>query len=306
MSYARLSKRPLLFKSFTGLVVSEFDTISREIESKYDEHEGIRLSRRKRKRGIGAGRPFKLKVKERFLMFLVYYRLYITYTLSEFLFDLNQSNVCRDISILEPLVKRCIPLPKKLYKRTKRRLRTMDEVEEYFPGFKAFIDATEQEIPRPKNKRRRKSYYSGKKKKHTVKTQYMVNSEGLILHKTEYKKGRKHDYDVYKSNHPITPLQVENVLDLGYMGVQNDYPTGKYKLPFKKKRGGPELSRKEKCHNRNHSKMRTVIEHTVSRIKKFGIMGTKFRNKLGRYDHASDIVSGLVNFRIMRANRMLL
>jgi hypothetical protein len=26
----------------------------------------------------------------------------------------------------------------------------------------AFIDATEQEIPRPKNKRRRKNYYSGK------------------------------------------------------------------------------------------------------------------------------------------------
>ena len=184
----------------------------------------------------------------------------------------------------------------------------MDEVEEYFPGFRAFIDATEQEIPRPKNqRRRRKSYYSGKKKKHTIKTQYMVNSEGLILHKTEHKKGRKHDYDVYKNNHPITPLQVENVLDLGYLGVQNDYPTGKYKLPFKKKkRGGPELSRKEKCHNRNHSKMRTVIEHTVSRIKKFGIMGTKFRNRIGKYDHASDIVSGLVNFRIMmRTNQIL-
>ena len=51
-----------------------------------------------------------------------------------------------------------------------------------FPGFKAFVDSTEQEIPRPtKNKRKRKSYYSGKKKKHTVKTQYMVNSEGTIL-----------------------------------------------------------------------------------------------------------------------------
>jgi hypothetical protein len=82
-------------------------------------------------------------------------------------------------------------LPKKLYKRT-RRLRTIDEVEEeYFPGFKAFIDSSEQEIPRPKNKRKRKSYYSGKKKKHTVKTQHMVNSEGLILHKTKHKKGRK-------------------------------------------------------------------------------------------------------------------
>jgi hypothetical protein len=29
---------------------------------------------------------------------------------------------------------------------------------------KAFLDATEQEIPRPKNKRRRKSYYSEKRR----------------------------------------------------------------------------------------------------------------------------------------------
>jgi hypothetical protein len=49
--------------------------------------------------------------------------------------------------MLEPLVKRCIPLPKKLYKRA-RKLRTIDEVEECFPGFKAFIDSAEQEIPR--------------------------------------------------------------------------------------------------------------------------------------------------------------
>ena len=56
--------------------------------------------------------------------------------------------------IIEPLVKRCIPLPKKLYKRTRRRLRTIDEVEEeYFPGFKAFIDSSEQEIPRPKEQK---------------------------------------------------------------------------------------------------------------------------------------------------------
>jgi DDE superfamily endonuclease len=107
-----------------------------------------------------------------------------------------------------------------------------------------------------------------------------------------------HDYEVFKNNHPITPLQVENVFDLGYMGVQNDFPTVNSVLPFRKKRKS-ELSNEEKIHNRKHSKLRVVVEHTVSRIKKFGIMGTKFRNKLGRYDHASDIVSGLVNFRIM-------
>jgi hypothetical protein len=96
----------LLFKSFTGLEITEFDVISKEIESKYNEYERKRLSRRKRERKVGAaGRPFKLKVKERFLILLVYYRLYITYTLSGFLFDLDQSNVCRDICMLEPLVK---------------------------------------------------------------------------------------------------------------------------------------------------------------------------------------------------------
>jgi DDE superfamily endonuclease len=208
--------------------------------------------------------------------------------------------------MLEPLIKLSVPLPRKLYKRT-RRARTIDEVEEYFPGFKAFIDSSEQEIPRPENKRKRKSYYSGKKKKHTVKTQYMVNSEGTILHKTGHDRGRMHDYEIFKNNHPITPLQVENVFDLGYMGVQNDFPTTvKSVLPFRKKRKKSELSDEEKKHNRKHSKLRVIVEHTVSRIKKFGIMGTKFRNKLGRYDRTSDIVSGLVNFRIMRTNRMVL
>jgi hypothetical protein len=181
--------------------------------------ESVRLYNRKRERDVGAaGRPFKLKARERlFLMLLVYYyRLYITFTLSGFLFDLYQSNVCRDISIIEPLIKLCVPLPKKLYKRT-RRLRTIDEVERYFPGFKAFIDSSEQEIPRPENKRRRKSFfYSGKKKKHTVKTQYMVNSEStILLHKTGHDRVRiHHDYEIFKNKHPTAPLQVENVLDL--------------------------------------------------------------------------------------------
>ena len=156
--------------------------------------------------------------------------------------------------IIEPLVKRCIPLPKKLYKRTRRRLRTIDEVEEeYFPGFKAFIDSSEQEIPRPKNKRKRKSYYSGKKKKHTVKTQYMVNSEGtILLHKTGHDWGRIiHDYEIFKNKHPTTPLQVESVFDLGYLGVQNDFPTVKSVLPFRKKRkkGEPQMKKKSTIEN---------------------------------------------------------
>jgi hypothetical protein len=301
MSYTRLSKKPRLFRSFTGLEIFEFDTICREIELRYQEYEKKRLSKKRRIRNIGAGRPFDLKVRDRFVMLLVYYKLYITYTLSGFLFNLDQSNVCRDISILEPLIERCIPLPKKLYRRT-RRLRTIGEVEKYFPGFKAFVDSTEQEIPRPKNKKKRKNYYSGKKKKHTVKNQYMVNNQGLILHKTRHEKGKKHDYGVYKHSHPVTPSQVESVVvDLGYLGIQKDFPTVKSVLPYRKKRKS-ELSMEERRYNKKHAKLRIVVEHTICRIKKFGIIGSKFRNRLRRYDVISNIVSGLINFRIMRSN----
>ena len=53
---------------------------------------------KKRERKAGAvGRPFKLDIKNRFLMLLVYYRLYITYTLAGFLFNLDQSNICTEI-----------------------------------------------------------------------------------------------------------------------------------------------------------------------------------------------------------------
>src|SRR4051794_10932420 len=176
LSYDRLSRKPILFKSFTGLSVQEFDDIyNNEITKRYHDYELKRLSKRKnRERSIGAGRSFKLDVKDRFLMLLVYYRLYITYTLAGFLFDLDQSNICRDIQKIESLVRQCIPIPQKIYNITKR-LRTVDEIERYFPGFISFIDSTEQQIPRPVDKRRRDSYYSGKKKRHTVKTQLMVN-----------------------------------------------------------------------------------------------------------------------------------
>ncbi len=115
-------------------------------------------------------------------------------------------------------------------------MKTPEEVEQYFPGFLAFTDCTEQQIPRPEDKRRRKAYYSGKKKKHTVKNQIVVNNQGYIVHKLGHKKGRRHDYDIYKRNHPVIPKEVVNVYDLGYLGVETDFPEQLSVLPYKKKR----------------------------------------------------------------------
>jgi hypothetical protein len=84
----------------------------------------------------------------------------------------------------------------------------------------------EQQIPRPVDNRSVWGIlFWQKEKKNTVKNQFMVNNRGYIIHKVNHhKKGQRHDYDIYKNNHPVTPKQVVNVLDLGYLGVEKDFP----------------------------------------------------------------------------------
>ena len=214
LNYKLLSKRLPLFRSLTGVEVSEFDSIYTKVQANYNEYETKRLSRENRKRKVGAGHPFKLQLQERLLMFLVYYRLYITSTLTGVLFDLDQSNVLKDIRKLEPLVKEVLPIPKKLHDKVKQ-LQKLEEIEAMFPELKAFLDATEQEIPRPKNKKKRKTHYSGKKKRHTVKTQLTVNLDGLIVHQTQHVKGSMHDYSLFKRSRPHLPDEVLGEGDLG-------------------------------------------------------------------------------------------
>ena len=106
----------------------------------------------------------------------------------------------RDIRYMEPIVSSCIPLPQFIqhYKKAKNCTRSRDILSRIsIYRFNRTGDAN------LKTRRgRKKEYYSGKKKKHTVKTQYMVNKEGIILHKSnQHKKGQKHDYSVYKDEH---------------------------------------------------------------------------------------------------------
>ena len=296
----------MIFKSFTGLEVPEFNALHSKIRESHASYEEKRLHREDRKRRIGAGHPFKLPLRDRLLMLLIYHRLYTTSTLLGFLFDLGQSNVLKNIRMLEPLVSETLPLPRKIHRRA-RRLGSLDELEDLFPDLKAFLDATEQEIPRPGDKGKRRTHYSGKKKRHTVKTQITVNRDGLILHKTPHARGSRHDYALFKWRHPRLPGEVCLGLDLGYDGVQNDYPELNALVPFKRRSPGrgkrgvkaEELTREQKEFNRWLSGERVVVEHTISRVKKFRIMAHEFRNRLRHYDAMTDIVCGLVNLRIM-------
>ena len=308
MGYTKLSRTPSVFRSFTGLDVKEFDSVYAKVEGVYPSTEERRLSREDRQREIGAGHPFRLPLRDRLLMLMTYYRLYVTSTLTGFLFDLGQTNVLKDIRILEPAVKEVLPLPEKVYRRT-RKIGTIEELEEMFPGLRAIIDATEQEIPRPKDKSKRKTHYSGMKRRHTVKTQLTVNSDGLIVHRTNHARGRVHDYALFKHNHPRLPEGVRPMVDLGYFGIQGDYPELGAIIPFKRQGRGsgrgrgwekaPDLTPDQKAFNKQVSKERVVVEHTISRLKKFRVMADEFRNRLRHYDLMTDVVSGLVNLRIL-------
>jgi hypothetical protein len=86
----------------------------------------------------------------------------------------------------------------------------------------------------------------------------MVNNRGYILHKVDYKKGRRHDYDIYKRNHIITPKEVVTVVDLGYLGIEKDFPDQLSVLPYRKKRN-QDLLQEEKEYNKIHTIQRIII-----------------------------------------------
>jgi hypothetical protein len=124
---------------------------------------------------------------------------------------------------------------------------------------------------------------------HIIKISHLVSTrkeEGMII------------YWVYKENRPTTSKQVVNVFDLGYLGVEKDYPEQISSIPQRKKRN-LDLSAEERYYSKDHSKRRIVIEHTTCRLKKYRILSDVFRNELRKHNKVSDIVSGLVNYRIM-------
>jgi hypothetical protein len=85
------------------------------------------------------------------------------------------------------------------------------------------------------------------------------------------------------------------VFDLGYLGIEKDFPDQLSSLPYRKKRK-MDLSEEEREYNKFYSKKRIVIEHTICRLKKYRILSDVFINKLmKKYNNVSDIVAGLVN-----------
>ena len=224
-----LKKSPLVFKRLTGISPVQFDSLLSQLQPKYDIANYKRLNRKERKKAVGGGNQYTLALEDRLLMLLMYYRTYISHMLLGFLFGIHDSNVGRNINPLQPLLAGIFRIPEKKIKMSE------DEIMELF------FDGTEQVIQRPGKGKKQKKYYSGKKKKHTLKHQVVVaklkpkkekESESESKPKVRLRikavsktfKGKVHDKKIYDESQVKKPSDVDGNGDTAYLGTDLKVP----------------------------------------------------------------------------------
>lgn len=203
---SRLRRKPETFRHLADITPEDFDEIIEELPDLYEEAERSgRLSRPDRERAIGAGRKFTLALEDCLLMLLMYYRLYITHEFLGFLFDIDDSNVGRNINPLEPLLAQIFrPIER-------RRIDTgEDEVATLFFRCDRTTGSAGQKKPR-------RDYHSGKQE-HTIKHQVAVDESGKIQAVSPSYPGSVHDKRMYDTEQVVIPRQAEALGDLGYQG----------------------------------------------------------------------------------------
>jgi hypothetical protein len=294
--------------------LSEFDELCAEFEVAHAERLAeLQVTKRKgkpRQRATGAGRKHRYPLRDRLLMTLFWLRVYSTYEVIGFFYELNKTNVednLKDVlATLEIMTVFTFERPS----GERKKLRSPQEVMDAFPEVRLVIDAKEQRIQRPKNTNddkgnrqdNQKPYYSGKKKAHTLKSQIAVRPDGLIEAVSEsVPGGANHDLTLLRQTGLLDLLDTEEeeaaMVDKGYDGIQNDYPDLRIYQPFKARRNHP-LTIEQKAYNRFLSRYRIVVEHSIAQMNRFQVLSQVFRHSRTGHTRIVRIVAGLANRRI--------
>jgi IS5 family transposase len=312
ITYEKLLKKPQVAKSLIGMALVEFNTFYAEFETAHVERlqsSTKTRSKTKRQRAVGAGRKHKYDLRDRLLMTLFWLKAYTTYELLGFFYDLDKTNIEDNLKLILEILVSMTSFNFERPKAERKKLHSVAEVMDAFPEVRLVIDAKEQRVERPKNKKdkdgnmqdRQKPYYSGKKKTHTLKNQAAVSPTGLIEHASEsVPGGATHDLNLLRQTDLLSELGEGEaaMMDKGYDGIVADYPDKKLYLPFKARRNHP-LTEEQKAYNRFLAKYRIVVEHTMAQLNKFQVLAQRFRHQLTKHSAIFRIVCGLVNRRIL-------
>lgn len=310
ITHAKLLKKPQVAKSLIGLSLAEFDQLYAEFEEAHAKQTQSRTTTRKKQkrlRAVGAGRKHKYELRDRLLMTLFWLKAYTTYELLGFFYDLNKTNIEDNLILMLDTLAGMTTFTFERPQADRKKLSSVEEVMDAFPDVRLVIDAKEQRIERPKNKKdkdgnvqdRQKPYYSGKKKAHTIKNQAAISPTGLVEHASESVPGSTHDLTLLRQTDLLSELADDEaaMMDKGYDGIAADHPDQKLYLPFKARRNHP-LTDEQKAYNRFLAKYRIVVEHTMAQLNKFQILAQRFRHQLTKHSALFRIVCGLVNRRI--------
>ena len=184
LSYADLCRHPAAFPSLTGMTRPEFDTPADQFEraeqESRDRSTTTRRSHAPRCHAPGAGRPHDHGPRDRLLMARVWLRIYPTYEVLGFFFDLHKRNAQLNVRAVLGVLDTLHDFPLDRPNRDRTRLRSAAEVMAAFPHVRVVIDGKEQRTNRPTGYDAQKPYDSGKKKAHTLKNQVVVAPCGRI------------------------------------------------------------------------------------------------------------------------------
>lgn len=282
MNINKLLSKPYLFHRIATLTIDEFMTLADKLHPEWQQREKERLMGRKdRINALGQGRPYQLgSFNNLLLCTIIYLRTNIGYEMLSILFDVDPATIKRVIKRVVPLLQDRF-IPKTELSKRKKRINTLDELIEQYPGIEDVIfDGTEVAIKRPT--KRQKQSYSGKKKRHTKKFQLAQDKKHkLILGLSPPAKGKVHDKRQLEQTgwNDKLPEDVNRWGDLAFLGMDEDInDVGSWIIPYKESKNYA-LTKEQKRVNKQIAKERVPVEHIIGKVKVFkrinGILSIK-------------------------------
>jgi IS5 family transposase len=143
--------------------------------------------------------------------------------------------------------------------------------------------------------KKQKKNYSGKKKRHTIKSQIVVDkSQGRIIC-IHVDKGQKHDYRLFKESRLPILNSTEIQADSGYQGIQKKHSQSK--IPHKGRKKCP-LTKLQKKENHQLSSTRVLVENIIRTVKIFKIVAEKYRNRTRTFGLRLNLIAAICNFQL--------
>lgn len=145
--------------------------------------------------------------------------------------------------------------------------------------------------------KKQKRFYSGKKKRHTIKAQLIIHYDSLQILSTAFCEGKVHDFQLFKKYRNKLKEQVFLLVDKGYQGLKRlNTP---YLMPFKASKKRP-LVGLQKWLNAEISRRRIRVEHVIGKLKRFKILAERYRNRRKRMGLRFNLIAAIYNIELVK------